>query len=84
MPSLHYMYMYTPPSIQIHVHGLPKFDPKTSWRYLNALAIKSHNFSLVKLVQHFLFILLTMKQFGTPNLGIFFSLIFVQMKQIKA
>jgi len=28
MPSLHRMYMYTQPSIQIHVHELPEFEPK--------------------------------------------------------
>jgi len=69
MPSLHCMYTYSPPNIQIHVHDLPKFEPKTSWGHPNALTTKSHNFLLIKLVQH----LLTMKQFGNPNFGIFLN-----------
>jgi hypothetical protein len=64
MPSLHHMYKYTTPNIQIHEHGLLEFEPKTSWRHPNALATKSHNSLLVKPLQHFNFILLTMKQFG--------------------
>jgi hypothetical protein len=51
MLSLHHIYMYTPPSIQIHV--LPKFEPKTLWRHIYALGTKSYNFLLVRLVQYF-------------------------------
>jgi hypothetical protein len=52
MPFLHHMYTHTPPNIQIHAHELLKFELKTSWKHPNALATKSHNFLLVKLVQH--------------------------------
>jgi hypothetical protein len=53
MPSLHSMYTCTPSNIDIHAHELLKFEPKASWRHPNALATKSHNFLLLKHVQHF-------------------------------
>ncbi len=37
----------------IYIHELLEFEPKTSWRHPNAFATKLQNFSLVKLVQHF-------------------------------
>ncbi len=85
MPSLHRMYMYTPTSIQIYVHELLKFGPKTSWRHLNAFNHQVTQLFVNKTCATFCFILLIMKQFRNPKLWhIFLILIFVQMKQIKA
>lgn len=38
------------------------------------------NLLFIKYVQHFIFILLTMKQLGNPKIDIFFIFNFIQMK----
>jgi hypothetical protein len=46
-----YMYIICITIYDIHIHDLPKFEPKTLWRHPNAFAIKLHNILLPKDVQ---------------------------------
>jgi len=61
MPSLHYMYTYTPPNGQIHVHELPKFEPKNLMKASKCIGHQVTQLFVCKTCATFPFNLLIMK-----------------------